>query len=153
MFPVRNNLAIRFAIRPMLLALLASQFACVAQKQAHQDSKLSAAPSITITLVPHAGTGGPDRTEPIKGLVKGVDFTNFKVVVYAFAGGTWWVQPTTAEPLTDIDDSGKWETDTHLGITYAVLLVKASFNAPATASTLPRVQADVIAVTREAGKD
>jgi hypothetical protein len=49
-----------------------------------------------------------------------------------YAGGTWYVQLTVAAPLTDIDNSGKWETDTHLGSGYAALLVKQSFKPAAT---------------------
>ena len=110
-----------------------------------------AKPSIAITQPPHAGKGGPDQTEPISGEVRGVDYANYKVVIYALAGGTWWVQPTVAEPLTDIDQSGKWQTITHMGSTYAALLVKASYRPPATLNSVPKVGTDVLVVTLAAG--
>jgi hypothetical protein len=107
--------------------------------------------NISITGVPHAGPGGPGPTEPISGRVRGVDFATHKVVVYVFAGDRWWVQPTAANPLTDIDATGNWETDTHLGSSYAALLVRQSFRPSATIEALPSVQGDVIAVVRVAG--
>jgi hypothetical protein len=112
----------------------------------------SAKLSIAVTEAPHAGKGGPDQTEPISGEVRGVDYGTHKVVIYAFGGGTWYVQPTVAVPLTDIDQSGRWQTITHLGSTYAALLVNQSYKPPAIMTTVPRVGADVLAVTLAAGR-
>ncbi len=81
-----------------------------------------------------------------------VDSKTNKIVIYAFAGGTWWVQPTVDSPLTDIDDQGVWQTVTHLGSTYAVLLVNSSYKAPATMSGVPKVSRDVLAVKLVQGK-
>jgi hypothetical protein len=136
----------------MLAAILISQAIATAQNPANHPNKAASAPSISITGVPHAGTGGPEKIEPISGRASGVDFARYKVVIYAFAGGTWWVQPTVAEPLTDIDNKGNWITDTHLGTSYAALLVRASFKPPVTANTLPKVQGDVVAFARVAGR-
>ncbi len=136
----------------MLAAILISQAIGNAQSPANRPSNAALAPSIAITMVPHSGVGGPTKTEPIAGRASGVDFASFKVVIYAFAGGTWWVQPTTAEPLTDISRDGKWATDTYLGSSYAALLVKATYTPPATAVTLPKVGGEVVAFTREAGR-
>lgn len=102
--------------------------------------------TIEITNVPPAGPGGPDRTEPISGKVRGVKPGKHKVVVYAFAGGTWWVQPTVAAPLTDLDESGGWQTITHLASTYAVLLVTPGYKPPATMSDVPKAGGEVLAV-------
>jgi hypothetical protein len=74
------------------------------------------------------------------------------VVIYAFAGGKWWVQPTVASPFTDIDDHGNWQTDTHLGSSYAALLVKPSFKPAGTIDGLPVVRGDVIALARVAAR-
>ena len=109
-------------------------------------------PSISVIGVPHAGRGGEYPAEPIAGNVKGVSFGAHKVVVYAFAGGTWWVQPTAASPFTDIDGSGDWQTITHLGSTYAVLLVKSSYKPSATTTDVPKVGGDVVAVKLIQGK-
>ena len=102
--------------------------------------------------LPHAGKGGSDQTEPISGTVRGVDFAKYEVVVYAFAGGTWWVQPTVASPLTEIDEKGNWQTITHLGSSYAVLLVSQSYKPPANTTDVPHAGGDVFAVKLAAGR-
>lgn len=112
----------------------------------------TAEPSITITNVPPSGAGGPDKTSPIEGTAGGVDFSKHMVVIYAFAGGTWWVQPTTASPLTRIDARGKWQTITHLGSTYAALLVKQSYKPAATSDGVPQVGDEVVAIKLVTGK-
>lgn len=109
-------------------------------------------PSILITRVPHAGSG-PEQVEIIGGTVTGIDFKKYreyKIVVYARAGGQWWVQPTVKSPLTSIDTNGKWETDTHLGSMYGAVLVKPSFKPASTLDSLPDPDPDgeVVAVTR-----
>ena len=108
--------------------------------------------TITITVVPRAGAGGPEETEVIPGKVTGEDPSHVRVVVYAFAGGNWWVQPTTAEPLTDVNDTGEWTTETHLGTSYTALLVKPSYRPRNVLAQLPPVGGEVIAVDRKAGK-
>ena len=81
-----------------------------------QESKPT--PKVTIVGIPPAGEGGPGRTEPISGTAVGPDIRDLRVVIYAYAGTQWWVQPTAASPMTPIDaSSGKWDTDTHLGRT------------------------------------
>jgi hypothetical protein len=110
-------------------------------------------PSVSITQVPHSAEGGPGPTEPISGTVAGGDFASLKIVVYARGGnGVWYVQPTVADPYTDIGSDGKWETDTHLGRSYAALLVQSSFKPPATTDSLQKLSRNVIAVTRVAGR-
>jgi hypothetical protein len=115
-----------------------------------QDSK---DPAVSFTLVPHSAEGGPGQTEAIAGEAKGVNFANYKIVVYARGGnGVWYVQPTVADPITDIGTDGKWATDTHLGRSYAALLVKSGFKPSATLDSLPVVGSDVVAVARVAGE-
>jgi hypothetical protein len=110
-------------------------------------------PKIAITGIPHAGQGGPGPTEEISGTASGPDLRELRIVIYAFAGDQWWVQPTAANPMTSIDvSSGKWETDTHLGRNYAALLVRKSYKAPATADSVPAVGGDVLATDTVAGK-
>lgn len=134
----------------LISAILAFQLISNAQTGAG-DRHNAAGPGISIVGVPHAGKGGPDQTEPISGTAKGVNFATHKIVIYTFAGGTWWVQPTVAEPFTDIDQNGKWQTVTHLGSTYAALLVKPTYKPPATMNSVPKVGADVLVVTLVAG--
>src|SRR5271165_4022273 len=83
-------------------------------------------PGITIAQVPHAGPGGAEPMEVIGGSVTGLssrEYSAYRVVVYAHAGGQWWVQPTFDSPITNISASGKWETETRLGDIYAAMLV------------------------------
>jgi hypothetical protein len=136
----------------ILAAFLMLQSVGTAQNPTKQTPSIAAAPSISITNIPPSNSGGPDKTFSIAGQVQGVAPAGLKVVVYALAGGTWWVQPTVAEPLTDINSKGGWSTDTHGGTTYAALLVRAAYKPAATAGTLPKVEGDVLASTREAGK-
>lgn len=116
------------------------------------QSETAAKVGIAITDPPHTGAGGPDQTATISGKVRGVDPATYKVVVYTLAGGTWWVQPTAAEPLTDIDHGGKWKTITHLGSTYAALLVKSSYSPPATINSVPKTGGDVLATSIVPGR-
>jgi hypothetical protein len=105
---------------------------------------------IDITTVPPAGAGGPDRIEPIGGTVKGAVPAGARVVVYAYAGGQWFVQPDTQFPLTLIADHA-WATSTRLGAQYAALLVGPGFIAPSVSTALP-VGANVLAVAQSAGR-
>lgn len=112
----------------------------------------ASATHIRITVIPHAGGGGPEKTETISGTAAGVDFRRHQVVVYAFAGGNWWVQPTSDSPLTDISENGRWTADTHLGTRYAALLVKPAYKPSAVITKLPEVGGDVLAVDHVAGR-
>jgi len=147
--PLKNRTLWLFVL--LGAALFAYQLPSTAQTAAGEKHGTSGA-TISVTDVPHAGKGGEYPTEPISGNVKGVNFGANKIVIYALAGGTWWVQPTAASPLTDIDGNGGWQTITHLGSTYAVLLVKSSYRPPATTTEVPKMGGDVIAVKLVAGK-
>jgi hypothetical protein len=110
-------------------------------------------PEITITSIPPSGEGGPDKTAPIAGTVKGVDFRAYRVIVYAFADNQWWVQPTTASPRTPIGQNGNWETDTHLGRRYAAVLATPSFKPKNVGPALPDEDGkEVLAIDEVAGK-
>jgi hypothetical protein len=110
-------------------------------------------PKVAVTGIPHAGQGGPGPTEEISGTAAGADLRELRIVIYAYAGDQWWVQPTAANPLTSIDvSSGRWETDTHLGRNYAALLVRKNYKAPATTDSVPAVGGDVLASDTVAGK-
>lgn len=136
-----------FARRLYLFALIALGSAAFLGAQ---DSEK---PKVAITGVPPAGQGGPGPTAEISGTASGPDLRNLRIVIYAYAGGQWWVQPTVANPMTSIDAaSGKWETDTHLGRSYAALLVRRSYKAAATLDNVPAVAGDVLASDTVAGK-
>jgi hypothetical protein len=109
-------------------------------------------PLIRITLIPPAVEGGPIVTYSIVGVVERVDFAAYKVVVYAHAGDSWWVQPYADAPMTHIGKDGKWRTVTHGGHQYAALLVKKEYHPDAITRTLPATDDDVVAIDLEDGK-
>ena len=92
---------------------------------------------ISIDLVPSQGAG-PDSLGVIAGKVSGIGSpSQFRVAVYAFTDH-WYVQPTRDGSLTLIDNEGNWKTATHLGTSYAALLVNSEFSPPVQPSFLPR---------------
>jgi hypothetical protein len=105
--------------------------------------------TITITSVPTDPPGENMASEPIKGTVTGDNPNDYKVVIYAHGGPTWWVQPYAASPLTDIGNDGKWESETHGGTEFAALVVKPSYNAKATLGVIPAVGGDILAKTNK----
>jgi hypothetical protein len=107
-------------------------------------------PGIRITTVPPRGAG-PDKMEVIAGTVEGVDFRQCKVVVYAHTD-VWYVQPYAGSSDTSIGENGTWETDTHLGVEYAALLVRASYKPPSTTGSLPEVGASILAMAKVRAK-
>lgn len=108
-------------------------------------------PSITMTHVPPAGAGS-DTWGTITGQVQGVNVEECQVVIFAY-GDIWYVQPWANSPYTSIGKDGNWETGTHLGFEYAALLVKSSYNPPATTDTLPQVGGDVLAIAKATPKN
>jgi len=115
----------------------------------------AADPTITITDVPPAATGGTEQMFPIAGTVAGIpaqSYQNYKVVIYVFAGGKWWVQPYDYSPRTSLSSTLKFETETHGGTIYAALLVRSAYQPKPTLAVLPEVGGDVVARQRVAGK-
>lgn len=107
------------------------------------------APTLTVTQVPAAATGGAERMEEIAGQVVGAGAGD-RVVLYA-RSGVWWVQPLVAEPFTTIDPNGRWRASTHLGTEYAALLVAADFSPQPTYDALPAVGGAIRAVVAVPG--
>src|SRR5437762_2832328 len=87
-----------------------------------------AIPKVTITVVPPADPGGPDKMDTISGEVYG-DCPKCKIMVYA-KGDAWYVQPFANQTDTAINDA-KWTADTHLGMEYAAVLARADWHPPA----------------------
>ena len=111
---------------------------------------------ISITQVPLASSkGNPSMLEHIGGNVSGVNPAKFRIVIYAQTN-RWYVQPfaqsPTASSITGIKNDGTWGNDTHLGMQYAALLVKPTFEPPEVVDALPSVGGEVIVSTNEAGK-
>jgi hypothetical protein len=109
-------------------------------------------PQVKITGVPPAKDGNPRDMYRISGEVTGVQQPkDYAVVIYAFAGGQWWVQPYDYQPKTAINN-GKFQTVTHGGSAYAALLVMASFDPDKTMQSLPEVGGDIVAIHSVDGK-
>jgi len=137
-----------FTLRVLTLAALA-----VAASLGPSAAQDTAAPRVAITGIPPAGQGGSGPTVEISGTASAPNMRDLRIVIYAYAGGQWWVQPTAANPMTPIDPStGKWDTDTHQGRTYAALLVRKGYKPASTVDSLPVVGGDVLASDTVAGK-
>ncbi len=112
----------------IFLILFTTQFACRFIK--------GTKPALAITTAPEAVTGGPQKLDLIKGTATGTT-AHHKIVLYAFSGGTWWVQPMVDNPDTEIDRDGSWSNRIHLGYEYAALLVQDSYQPEAKLDKLP----------------
>jgi CobQ/CobB/MinD/ParA nucleotide binding domain len=101
-------------------------------------------PEIQIVEAPPSGQGGPNTTSKICGKVSGVRLIDFRVVLYAF-NDKWYIQPTTSSS-TPVNPDGNWCTVTHLGESYAALLVLAGFEPANVSDRLPQIGGDVVAI-------
>jgi len=63
-----------------------------------------------------------DRAVTVSGTANNIDTEYFKVVIWVHTI-YWYVQPTTASPLTDICQDGSWEMSGHSGDRVLALLV------------------------------
>jgi hypothetical protein len=106
----------------------------------------SSTSNVVFDKVPHADVGGPDKMETIEGHATGVG-PGQRIVLYTKSAELWWVQPSTANPITTIQGESRWKNQTHLGIEYAGLLVEAGYMPPQTTEVLPGVGNGVVAVT------
>ena len=104
-------------------------------------------PAVRITQVPRVGSGGPEETTPISGEVSGWGVSGARVVLYAFTEDGWYVQPYTENPITEIGPDGKWSNETHLGQSYAAVLVGPSFKPKDKLSSPPQPGGNVLAIT------
>jgi len=103
--------------------------------------------SVTITTVPTRGQG-PETEENIGGQVVGLTRPEtYKIVLYARTD-RWYVQPYTSQPLTDVDEAGRWENSSHQGSEYAALLVRPTYSPPNAPEQLPPTGGDVLAISR-----
>lgn len=141
-------------IRSILITLVA-MFALpvLGQINDKKDANKATEPSVQITIVPPRGEGDASNGT-IGGKVSGVNLKECKgckVVIFTRTD-KWYVQPTVASPYTPIGEDGQWETDIHLGYEYAALLVKSSYEPPATMGTLPKVAGAVLATARVLAK-
>ena len=112
------------------------------------SSRFGGHTGIAITQPARAGVGGSDEVDLISGDVCVDKISMYRVTIYTFAGGQWWVQPTIANPLTNISGDGRWESVIHLGGAYAALLVRPSYQAPPRLDNIPAVGGDIIAIAQ-----
>jgi hypothetical protein len=117
-----------------------------------QKPDMTGHPRIEITMAPPASEGGPQKMNLIQGKVEGAIPAGARVVIYVFAGDTWWVQPTVAEPYTQIGQAGKWSAVIHLGQVYSALLVTKKYSAPAKLPSMPSEGGEVLAVATAPGR-
>lgn len=95
--------------------------------------------TIEFSEVPSAGAG-ENSSGDIGGKVSGANKpSGYKIVIYSQTN-VWWVQPTTAEPFTNIDKDGEFfASNIHLGHHYAAILVEPGYKPRPQRSSLPKV--------------
>ena len=103
---------------------------------------------VVITSAPMDPPGNLFAREPIKGYVTVANPQRYRIVVYANDGVRWWVQPLESTPLTSIGSDGKWETRTHGGVEFAVLLVEPTFQPDQSPDQIARGGGDILEVAR-----
>jgi len=106
--------------------------------------------TIRVTTVPPRDTGGPDKLGKIAGTVTG-RCASCRLILFAKGGDIWYVQPWADSPFTEVLANGKWESETHLGLEYGVVLAEASYLPPSQTDSLPSVKGEVRAVVTVGG--
>ncbi len=107
-------------------------------------------PAISFSLVPVADPGGPESLELICGSVRNGKSQD-RVILYAFSGGFWWVQPFTSRPFTELSGDMSWKNRIHLGQQYTALLVHADYKPSPKLEVLPTTGNGVLAVATVPG--
>ena len=102
-------------------------------------------PAIAFDQVPPVGPGGGGATGILRGHVVGAHGGQ-RIVLYALGAGTWWIQPVTLHPYTEIAPDGTWRSSTHLGTQYAALLVNPGFVPSNQLEALPSENQDISAL-------
>src|SRR5579862_881672 len=141
---MRSVAKARFGIFPLTLLLLS-----VLLGGCRQIGKATGHTQATIqfTGVPVAGADDPGKVSTIKGRVTGAE-PGQRIVLYSKGAATWWVQPFTDHPFTEIHSDSTWKSLTHPGTQYAALLVGPAFNPPPTADELPTDGVFAVAITQ-----
>jgi hypothetical protein len=121
------------------LVLLASMVACRRSTQRDPESK------ILFTQVPERNSRNQNKQDVMEGTVSSAK-KGQRLVIYSKSGGLWWVQPLVTSPFTPILADGVWRNETHLGASYAVMLVDAGYQPAAVLNQLPANQNGVAAV-------
>jgi hypothetical protein len=102
---------------------------------------------VTITNIPPYDPYGGDKTHAdIAGNIDGKAGPDCKIVVYARAGDTWYIQPRP-ESLLPIQPDNTWTSWTHTGASYAVLVVQPGYDPHSRLDLLPPVGGYVLGRT------
>jgi len=99
---------------------------------------------IEITGIPPREAGGEDTRANIAGRVRGKILPEYRVVIYALAYESWYMQPT-AHDLHPIQADNTWASWTHTGEQYAALVVSPGFAPRVRSDMLPAVGDKVLA--------
>lgn len=108
-------------------------------------------PKIKWEVVPTIDPG-PTDTAPLKGHVIGLDpksYKDYRIVLYAKGGDTFYVQPREDDMMTDIEKDGAFSADVHGGTEFVALLVKKSYKPKAQITRLPQEGDDIIVIDRK----
>jgi hypothetical protein len=108
------------------------------------------APAITLVGVPPKGAGA-NTWGQIVGKTARINPDNHRVVLYACTDQCY-VQPWANQPFTKLANDGSFQSGTHLGYTYAALLVDASFVPSSTLPVLPEVGGSIAAKCEKPGR-
>lgn len=106
---------------------------------------------IAITEIPLSARGGENTRDHIAGRVSGEVSSEMRVVVYAQAGGVWYLQPGV-KSIHAIRPDNTWSTWTHSGRNYAALIVRGQYSPLLMLDALPGVEGDVLARTVVEGR-
>jgi hypothetical protein len=87
--------------------------------------------------------GGDFRIDTISGSVRSCYRKNNFIVIYSYTN-TWYIQPFDTSPLTAIRNDGTWETTTHLGSQYLIMLVKSDYQVPPSLISFPPIDEGII---------
>jgi hypothetical protein len=118
----------------------------------HQAASEDAKPKILFTQIPERNLANQNKQDVMEGTVSGAK-QGQRLVIYSQSGGLWWLQPLLTSPFTPILSNGVWRSETHIGMSYGVLLVEPGFHPAAVLDQLPRRGQGVAAVAVSPGQE
>ena len=102
---------------------------------------------VEITNVPpYDPHGGADTHANIAGSINGSAASDCRIVLYARAGDTWYIQPMAATMLP-VQPDNTWTSWTHTGSSYAALAVRPGYEPHLRLDVLPPIGGYVIGRT------
>lgn len=116
------------------------------EKQAGLAAERPSDVQIEITTIPPYGAGGADTRADIAGKVSGNIESDYRIIIYARAYDSWYVQPI-AQMVHPIHPDNTWTAWTHTGSSYAALVVLSGFEPRVRLDMLPRPGGHILART------